>query len=201
MNDIKIGDIVFCNYCEKNILCTVKEINENIATLKGLETRVIIDEKINKISKVNEKKSRILKDIDEKYFHRIEKINYEIYNTKDKRKREFIYTGKILHLDGDRRYSEKSLRYYRKVGLNAVVKNIYENRQPKIIERLLKLYNPDILVITGHDGMIKSGVDYNNINNYKNSKYFIDAVRKVREYENINNKSISIFARSMSKLL
>ena len=38
--------------------------------------------------------------------------------------------------------------YYKKMGLNAVVKNIPENRQSKIVYRLLTIYNPDILVIT-----------------------------------------------------
>ena len=40
-------------------------------------------------------------------------------------------TGKILHLDGDRRYSEKAYKYYKKMKLNAVVKNVAEYRQPK----------------------------------------------------------------------
>ena len=69
--------------------------------------------------------------------------------------RQKIYTGKILHLDGDRKYSEKSARYYSKMELRAVVKNISENKQPKIVVPLLKKYNPDILVITGHDAMLK----------------------------------------------
>ena len=44
------------------------------------------------------------------------------------------------------------MMYYRKMGLNAIVINIPENKQPKNVYRLLKIYNPDILVITGHDG-------------------------------------------------
>ena len=57
-------------------------------------------------------------------------------------------TGRILHLDGDRKYSEKSYIYYKKLGLNAVVKNISEYRQPKVVYRLMEHYKPDILVIT-----------------------------------------------------
>ena len=55
--------------------------------------------------------------------------------------------------------------YYRKFGLNAIVKNIPEHRQPYEVYRLLKIYNPDILIITGHDGMIKRGKEFNNIYN------------------------------------
>lgn len=63
--------------------------------------------------------------------------------------REYISkTGKILHLDGDKRYSEKSVKYYKKVGLNAVVKNISERNQTAMVLPLLNKYNPDILIIT-----------------------------------------------------
>ena len=57
-------------------------------------------------------------------------------------------TGKILHLDGDRKYSEKSKKYYEKMGLRAIVKNIPEYRQPRVVYDLLLYYKPDILVIT-----------------------------------------------------
>ena len=57
-------------------------------------------------------------------------------------------TGKILHLDGDRKYSEKSYRYYKKLKLDFIVKNIPEYKQPRVIRDLLMIYKPDILVIT-----------------------------------------------------
>lgn len=63
-----------------------------------------------------------------------------------------------MHLDGDRRYTDKSSLYYKKAGLQAIVKYIPEYRQPSVIKNLLKKYNPDILVITGHDGMNKKTV-------------------------------------------
>ena len=67
---------------------------------------------------------------------------------KENRRKEVVYTGRILHLDGDKRYSEKSTMYYKKMGLNAIVRNIPENKQSKVVYRLLQIYNPDILVIT-----------------------------------------------------
>lgn len=79
------------------------------------------------------------------------------------------------------------------MGLNAVVKNIPESNQPKVIISLLNRYKPDVLVITGHDGMIKNGTDYNNIYNYRNSKYFIDTVLKARAWKTPGNELV-IFA-------
>lgn len=103
-------------------------------------------------------------------------------------------TGKILHLDGDRKYSQKSYKYYKKMGLNAIVKNIPESRQPKMVYKLLEYYEPDIVVITGHDAMIKQGREYNNIYNYRNSRYFVQTVKEVRRYDKNYNKDTVIFA-------
>ena len=106
---------------------------------------------------------------------------------------ENIY-GTILHLDGDKKYSEKAYRYYQKLGLRAIVKNIPEKKQPEVVYTLLSIYKPDILVITGHDAMIKKGTKYLDIYNYKNSKYFIETVKKAREYDYKNNNNLVIIA-------
>ena len=84
--------------------------------------------------------------------------------------------------------------FYKKMGLKAFVKNIPENRQSKTVFRLLNIYNPDILVITGHDGMIKNNSKYLDILNYRNSKYFVETVRNARQYEKSSGKDLVIFA-------
>lgn len=94
---------------------------------------------------------------------------------------------------GDKRYSEKTLKYYRKLGLDAVVKNISESRQPQLVIPLLTKYNPDILVITGHDSMIKNGKNLLDIYNYRNSKYFVESVVNARKWQNSSDKLV-IFA-------
>lgn len=99
----------------------------------------------------------------------------------------------ILHLDGDRRYSEKSARYYKQIGLKAIVKNIPEYKQASSIRFLLERYHPDILVITGHDAMLKNNSDKNNIYNYRNSKYFINTVKEARKWAN-SSEELVIFA-------
>ena len=104
-----------------------------------------------------------------------------------------IISGKILHLDGDKKYSEKAYNYYQKAGLNAIVKNIPENKQSKMVKQLLMIYNPDILVITGHDGMIKNNA-VNDIFNYRNSRHFIETVKQARKFEKVNKKKLVIFA-------
>ena len=206
MKEIKKGDIVGRKSYGKDILFEVSRIiktkQENIAILTGIIDRIQADSKISDLEKIETKEiKKVTNEYEERVKEKISKTNkqkekdYKIgIITNNKRTREKIITGKILHLDGDRKYSEKSYRYYKKIGLNAIVKNVPEYRQPKVVYRLLEIYKPDILVITGHDGMIKNGRNYNDIYNYRNSKYFIETVREARRYDKEKSQKLVIFA-------
>lgn len=206
MNRIKKGDVVARKSYGKDIIFTVKNIintkKEKIAILKGFIDRIEADSSIEDLEIVD--KQIIAKKQADLHYKLNNKIIKEKENrgedyrigivTPSSRNKEKIVTGKILHLDGDKKYSQKSYYYYKKLGLNAIVKNIPEYRQPRVIYKLLQAYNPDILVITGHDGMIKRGTDYNNIYNYRNSKYFIQTVKEARRYDLERNSNLVIFA-------
>lgn len=205
MNYIKKGDIVGRKSYNKDIIFTVKNIirtkRNDVAILKGVTKRIEVDSDIDDLEIIEKKDiKKNFAELDNELQKRIEKINREDDNyrigifTKDNRAQEKIITGKILHLDGDRKYSEKSCRYYRKIGLNAVVKNIPEYKQPRVVYNLLEIYNPDILVITGHDGMIKRGTGYDDIYNYRNSIHFINTVKEARRYDRDYGKNLVIFA-------
>lgn len=191
----------------KDIIFTVKNIistkKEKIAILKGIGDRIEADSSIDDLEIVDKQiVNQRLEKIHQKMEHKITKAretrgvgDYKIgIVMSNHRSREKIVTGKILHLDGDKKYSQKSYYYYKKLGLNAIVRNIPEYKQPRVVYPLLKTYNPDILVITGHDGMIKRGMDYHNIYNYRNSKYFIQTVKEARRYDQERNKHLVIFA-------
>ena len=199
MDNIKIGDIVARKSYGADIIFIVEKIIYNkkaIAILKGITVRVLADAYLEdlvtvNIEKVNENIKKLNNRIDKiNSSKRINKVSSLFNKKKD---RNFLNTGKILHLDGDKRYAEKSSRYYKKRGLNAVVKNIKESKQPVIIKQLIKKVQPDILVITGHDGMIKSGKNFTDISNYRNSKYFIETVKEARKIEYSGN-NLAIFA-------
>ena len=186
MEKIRKGDFVVRNSYNKDILFNVIQIikikSDNnkvnkIYILKGVTRRLKADSYEEDLEKID-KRSILLK----KYI-KDEEENYKRINNSEN-------TGKILHLDGDKKYSEKSMKYYKNLGLNAVVKNIAEHRQPMVVRELLEKYKPDILIITGHDGMIKKGTDYYNIYNYRTSKYFMNTVKQARLW----SKDIAIFA-------
>lgn len=184
MNKIKKGDIVGRISYNKDIIFIVKDIrNKNNVILEGVFERIIADSSIYDLELIDKKEINVREALKE----------YEL-KRQENRIVEYKTNGKILHLDGDKRYSEKSFRYYQKMGINAIVKNIPENKQPRVVYNLLKLYKPDILVITGHDGMLKKGYGYYDIYNYRNSKYFIATVKEARRYEKDTNSDLVIFA-------
>lgn len=203
MKKIKKGDIVARKSYGKDIMFYVKRIiktvNGDIAILCGLVKRIEADSKVEDLEIIDKEivKQRLEKideEINKRADEKAKRYQIGIISNKDTRLREKIITGKILHLDGDRKYSQKSYNYYKKLGLNAIVKNIPEYKQPKEVYRLLKIYNPDILIITGHDGMIKRGTNYNDLYNYRNSRHFINTVKEARRYDKENNKKTVIFA-------
>ena len=204
MEKIKKGDIVVRKSYNKDILFNVKRIykvnNEKMAILTGITKRVEADSKIEDLEIVekeilNDKLNRIQAKIDTQVYKTVNKYKNKKIKVRDYDNiKEEIITGKILHLDGDKKYSQKAYIQYKKMGLNAVVKNIPEYKQPSLVYKLLKIYTPDILVITGHDGIIKKAKDYNNIYNYRNSRYFIETVKEARKYDEANGNKLVIFA-------
>ncbi len=202
MEKIKKGSKVQRISYGKDIIFEVKKIvklnnGKKIAILKGITERIEVDSDVEDLILVEkEKLEKNLRCFEDELEKRIEenKRKKQGMHKEESRLPEEVITGKILHLDGDRKYSEKSLRYYQKMGLRAIVKNIPENRQPKLVYNLLLYYKPDILVITGHDGMFQKERGYNDIYNYRNSRYFIATVKQAKIYERDTNSNIVIFA-------
>ena len=151
MREIKKGDIVSRNSYKNDIMFEVKRIlklsdNRKIAILKGrVDVRIVADAMLEDLKIVSkEEQIRREKQSEERILKLIEKEKIK----KENRRKEIIRTGRILHLDGDKKYSQNSIMYYKKMGLNAIVRNIPEYKQPKVVYRLLMIYNPDILIIT-----------------------------------------------------
>lgn len=101
--------------------------------------------------------------------------------------------GKILHIDGDPNYLDVCLKTYKQLSIEAVGRVVEEKDQPRVILDLVKEVNPDIVVITGHDGMAKNVTDYMDLSNYRNSKYFVECVTLLRSYKS-NYDDLVIFA-------
>lgn len=202
MKKINVGDIVSRPSHGGDILFKVAEIVEENgkyrAILRGLDIRLyadapIDDLEIKKPSEIsNQRKDYIKKNSDclRRIFERrvVEKKKM-IYRRSDKSDKVddeenfFELPGTVLHFDGDKDYLELCMTTYKQLNIKANGFHVPESKQPEIIEEYLKQYTPDIVVITGHDGLIRAKGDYRNINNYRNSKYFIESVRRARSFE------------------
>lgn len=212
---MKIGDIVVRKSYNKDIKFKVVDIkeyeNKKRYILKGKSIRIIADafeddlEVINISS--NEKASDLIKDkIKQAYSNKknfkfrndSENLKLEQSKLKDVRivkKKAFNFgkSGSVLHIDGDFDYLCKCMEVYEELLINAHGECVEESKQPDVILDLVKFYSPDIVVLTGHDSMSKNIYDYMDLSFYKNSKYFVESVKKLRRYEK-NLDNLVIFA-------
>ena len=70
--------------------------------------------------------------------------------------------------------------------------NLREDEISSEIKKYLNELNPDIVVITGHDVFYKKKGNVSDIDSYKNSKNFVEAVKTARKYEKSHDKLIII---------
>ena len=108
--ELKINDLVTRKSYGNDVLFKITDINGTIASLKGVNIRLIADADINDLSRSNGD------DIEgEKSF--LDRIN--VYADLD-RKDYFYLPGKILHIDSDEDYLNRCLEYYKKMGIWAM---------------------------------------------------------------------------------
>lgn len=207
---MKIGDYVVRKSYGKDIKFKIIDIKEKDGeiyyVLKGISIRIIADSVKNDLEEVKDEfeggTDRLLnariKDAIKKAIGERGEIPKRIAQTKSPKivkNKELVFgrPGKILHIDGDPTYLENCLKVYKELQLAAVGFAIPEKEQPQKILELVKSVKPDIVVLTGHDGISRNVTNYLDINNYRNSKYFIESVKLLRDY-NSSYDELVIFA-------
>lgn len=203
-----IGDIVARKSYNRDIFFKVvdfvkTETGEVRATLRGLDVRLLADSPLDDLVKVKSdhlreyRKNFIKKNNDnlKKIFTRREKVREaQITNMVQTLPKDFFeMPGRVLHIDGNLEYLNLCMGIYEQLGIIAEGLHIPENEQPVSVPDQLMKYKPDILVMTGHDGLVKSDQAYSDLNNYHNSKYFVESVRAARRLES-DKDNLIIFA-------
>ena len=203
-----IGDIVVRRSYDKDVTFKIIDIKEEdgkkIYILKGINIRIIADSTKDDLEPVRDDyvgeqdkilNSRVKKAINSAITLRSEEINRVSRAPKISTSKELMFgrPGKILHVDGDSEYMETCLKVYKQLALDAVGKAVPEKDQPKVIVDLVKQIKPDIVVLTGHDGVMRNTSDYLDLNSYRNSKYYIEAIKELRNY-NSSYDELVIFA-------
>ena len=180
--DFKIGDLVTRNSHNNDIIFTIIKIDGDMCELKGINVRLLVD------SSIADLKKHEGEDIEgeKPFLERIQK-------REELDRNDFFYLpGKILHIDSDEDFLKRCLNYYKETNIWAMGINEEEKDMPEHMKEWLNEYKPNIVVITGHDAYYKRKGDTNNIEAYKNSKYFSDAIKEARKYENSHEKLIII---------
>ncbi|MDI3538291.1 MAG: spore coat assemly protein [Bacillota bacterium] len=195
MYAIQKGDIVARRSYQGDVFFKVMEVlfegDRAVAILKGLDVRLLADAPLSDLRKVEpaelrEYKEKLLKRNAE-CFRRISErqslVRAQILKGAAENGGEenfFELPGKVLHLDGDPDYLDFCLSAYKQLGVIAAGKEVPEEEQPKHVAELIREHSPDILILTGHDALVKGARDYNDPRSYRNSRYFIEAVKNAR---------------------
>ena len=172
---IKIGDFVTRNSYNNDIIFRVIDIENNNCILYGVCVRLTADSPISDLIVCDRKP-----DDDD---FAMDFSEYEILD----RNEYFYLPGRILHIDGDSEYLEKCLDFYKKNKIKAYGVHLKEEDFVSNVEELLKKYNPDILVLTGHDAYYRK-----KRNGYKNTSSFSGAVIEARKFEKSHEKLLIV---------
>lgn len=205
---MEIGEYVVRKSYGRDITFKIIDIkekkNKKIYILKGINFRIIADSLEDDLENVGDDfagdKDRIFNSRVNESIRRAMVLRGRGVKTSQKSQKiskndhlVFGRPGKILHVDGDSSYLETCLKVYKQLKLDATGVAISEYEQPRKILDYVKECKPDIVVLTGHDGVIKGTTNYLDLNNYRNSKYFIEAVNVLRNY-NASYDELVIFA-------
>ena len=177
----QIGDLVTRNSYQNDIVFKIIKIEENTYYLKGTSVRLFADS-----TELDLKKYDGVMDKEEKEF--LDRIKPDVLERND----YFYLPGKILHIDSDQEYLNRCLKYYENINIWAVGILEKEENIASRIHDLLEEYNPNIVVITGHDAYYRKKGDISNLDNYKYSKYYVNAIKEARKFENSHQKLIII---------
>ncbi|RAP73321.1 sporulation peptidase YabG [Paenibacillus montanisoli] len=201
---MKQGDLVVRKSYGGDVLFRVAIIQEETAILKGTDYRLLADAPIVDLSVVGDPESsavarqaRIkaaestMKMQEQREQQMMER---ELQRAQSQPQPYFELPGRVLHLDGDSNYMRKSMQLYTQMRVPAHGIYVHESQMADVVYRLLPQIKPDIVVITGHDGVLKNRMqdDLQNLASYKNSQNFVNAVRIARQYEKSKDSLIVV---------
>ena len=194
-----IGDLVVRKSYGGDVTFRIEGMCKNLVIIKGTQFRLVADSPINDLlfasdeiqsdhtEKVHIKAHQSLHKLKQHRHDEIgrSRVRLESSVVMDKKVSYFEMPGKVLHLDGDLNYLKKSMNLYEQLRVPAEGYYVEEREMAETLYRLLPKVNPNIVVITGHDGVLKTKqpCDLYNIQSYKNSQNFVAAIKAARQYE------------------
>lgn len=195
---MKQGDLVVRKSYGGDVVFKIQELSYQRVLLRGVDVRLLADSPIHDLVMAHADTVTL----HERQMHQQIARSADLFARERKRFAEsaaksarqqpentthayFEVPGKVLHLDGDPNYLRKSMALYEELRVPAEGVYVPETNMADAVYRLLPRVRPDILVLTGHDGILKhrKGVDVYSLSSYKNSQNFVNAVKTARHFE------------------
>lgn len=203
---MKQGDLVIRKSYGGDVIFKIEQMNAQQAILKGIEYRLLADAPVKDLQDFSGMRNQQYQHIVSRRLQElIQMLSKHRQDARDKQMKQwgieqerahpyFELPGKVLHVDGDENYLKKSLDLYKVMQIPAFGLFVKEDQMSRVLEQLLPEQKPDIVVITGHDGLLKERPDgIVSLNSYKNSRHFLEAVLVTRQYEK-NKDTLVIIA-------
>ncbi|MFQ3546550.1 sporulation peptidase YabG [Halobacillus rhizosphaerae] len=191
------GDLVTRKSYQHDVLFRVKSLDGSYVKLMGEDIRLEADAPIDDLRQVtgteyHQRKSQI--DKQEAYSYRLFRQDYRLL--KEKRESEagsgyanakeevnyFQIPPRILHIDGDPLFLKKCIQLYEQLGLQVHGQYLHEREMPDQVMALVEKVQPEIVVLTGHDAYSKIKGSMRDLEAYRHSRYFVEAVRNIRQH-------------------
>ncbi len=198
---IRIGDLVTRRSYGKDIVFYVREIiegEEPMAQLIGVNVRLFADSPLRDLVVLDYRNKSpgpsIIKTMVSQIMLQRTKPRIGVSGRIEASDSDYlILPGRVLHIDGEKHYLEQCLSLYKNLNVPVVGLHISENLQPDRVQSALSKYRPDILVITGHDGLLRKQSNRDFLIHYRTSQYFVETVKQARNYDP-NRDGLAIIA-------
>jgi len=177
-----VGDIVARKSHGLDTMFRIERIENDIAQLKGVFFRFNADADVTDLEAVSNCDVRAAKVEEEKKIEEV-KPPETLAGMRNLRKdSDFYISGRILHVDGDDEYLERSAKLYEHANVYATTIFVKEPLMPERVPELVKQLRPNIVVITGHDA-IENKELVDTLEGYRSSKFFVNTVNELRKLE------------------
>ena len=178
----EVGDIVARSSYDLDTMFKIESIDDDVAQLKGIFFRLSADAPVTDLESVSNCDIRAAQVEEEKKIE-VVKLPESLAGMRNLRKdSDFYISGRILHVDGDDDYLERSAKLYEHANVYATTIFVKEPLMPERVPELVKQLRPNIVVITGHDA-IEDKALADTLEGYRSSRFFVNTVNELRKLE------------------
>ncbi|RYG72700.1 sporulation peptidase YabG [Lentibacillus lipolyticus] len=187
------GEMVTRKSHNHDLLFRIASVSGDNAQLHGEDVRLVADASLDDLVLVGKrdleqrkKQGKQQEELSYRLFRQDyqlmkEKREYQTTNGYQYTESFFQLPAKVLHIDGDRMYLRKCIELYNRIGLQVHGVHLHEKEMPYEIGSLVDKVQPNVIVITGHDAYSQNKGTKKDLRAYRNSKYFVETVRAIRE--------------------